>query len=404
MTRALALILFPVLGILLPTTAQAFPWMIKHGYVGCQVCHVDPSGAGILTKYGRAQSELLLKSRYGPPSDDGSVSKSTQFLLGAFQLPDAIEGQVAVRGGVMLNRTAIPGSRATDQVIPLQMVTDARVAVIHDWLRASASVGIAIRRGQAAALFPRKAEDGFKLVSREFWAGASLMDDQMLVRVGRINLPFGIRGPEHNAWVRTSTRTDINEDQQYGVAVAYTGEGLRAEVMGIAGNFQISPADYHQRGAAGFVELAFAPQVAGGLSFLATFAGADNELRTHNPVRQAYGVFGRWGVTSDLALQAEANVLHYGADDREGAFGASALAQADLEVVRGLHLIATGELLRDPSPEQHAFQRGAWLGLSWFAFQGVEFRVDGIVRQIPRGEGLADISNLIVLSQVNLFF
>src|SRR5690606_17667564 len=142
-----------------------------------------------------------------------------------------------------------------------------------------------------------------------------LMDDQMLVRVGRINLPFGIRGPEHNAWVRTSTRTDINEDQQYGVAVAYTNEGLRAEVMGIAGNFQISPADYHQRGAAGFVEFAFAPQVAGGVSFLATFAGADNELRTRNPVRQAYGVFGRWGVTTDLALQAEANVLHYGAEE-----------------------------------------------------------------------------------------
>lgn len=403
MIRSLCLLLL-LLGIALPTEARAFPWMIKHSYVGCQACHVDPSGAGVLTRYGRAQSELLLKSRYSAPPEDGSVSPATQFLFGAFQLPDGIEGQVAFRGGLMLNRTAAPGARATDQVIPLQMVTDVRAAVIHDWLRASASLGIALRRAQPATLFPRHSEDGFKLVSREFWAGASLMDDQLLVRAGRINLPFGIRGPEHNTWVRTSTRTDINEDQQYGLAISYTGEGIRAEVMGIAGNFQISPSEFHQRGAAGFVELAFAPNLAAGLSMLATVAGADNELRTLNPVRQAYGVFGRWGVTQELALQAEANVLHYFADEREGALGVSALAQADLEIARGLHLIATAELLREAAPDQYGIQRGGWLGISWFALQGVEFRVDGIVRQLPRGEGLPEISNLIVLSQVNLFF
>jgi nicotinamide mononucleotide transporter PnuC len=36
--------------------------------------------------------------------------------------------------------------------------------------------------------------------------------------------------------------------QQHGVAVAYSGERVRGEILGIAGNYQIQPDDYRQRG------------------------------------------------------------------------------------------------------------------------------------------------------------
>ena len=44
--------------------AQAYPWMIRHEYNACATCHTDPSGAGLLTAYGRAQSSILLSSQY----------------------------------------------------------------------------------------------------------------------------------------------------------------------------------------------------------------------------------------------------------------------------------------------------------------------------------------------------
>ena len=50
---------------LLPRPAAAYPWMVSHGYTACAQCHVDPTGAGTLTAYGRAQSEILLRTPAG---------------------------------------------------------------------------------------------------------------------------------------------------------------------------------------------------------------------------------------------------------------------------------------------------------------------------------------------------
>ena len=56
------------------SSASAYPWMIRHGYTGCTPCHTDPSGgAGALTEYGRAQSDLLLRMRYGEATDTGEA-------------------------------------------------------------------------------------------------------------------------------------------------------------------------------------------------------------------------------------------------------------------------------------------------------------------------------------------
>ena len=57
------------IGNAVPGAAHAYPWMIRHGYSGCGVCHVDPSGAGLLTDYGRAQSELLMATRWSEGHD-----------------------------------------------------------------------------------------------------------------------------------------------------------------------------------------------------------------------------------------------------------------------------------------------------------------------------------------------
>src|SRR4051812_21873295 len=51
--------------------ADAYPWMIRHEYTGCAICHGDPTGGGVLTPYGRAQGDLLLRTHYGPALKEG---------------------------------------------------------------------------------------------------------------------------------------------------------------------------------------------------------------------------------------------------------------------------------------------------------------------------------------------
>src|SRR5450432_2783860 len=89
MVRALSLIAFFVLPLLVGRTAHAYTWMIRHGYTSCTPCHTDPTGGGPLAAYGRAQSDLLLRSRYGGPAAE-EADPSSGFLWGAVQLPENV--------------------------------------------------------------------------------------------------------------------------------------------------------------------------------------------------------------------------------------------------------------------------------------------------------------------------
>ena len=81
----------PALGLLLclsPASAHAYPWMIRHDYTGCATCHADPSGAGLLTDYGRAQNVLLMQMFPTPPMGGEEVPKYAGFAFGVFPMPD----------------------------------------------------------------------------------------------------------------------------------------------------------------------------------------------------------------------------------------------------------------------------------------------------------------------------
>src|SRR5271154_4073575 len=76
---------------LVAAPAPAYPWMIRHGYTGCAPCHTDPSGgAGALTEYGRAQSDLLLRMRYGEAEGEGEADRTAGFLFGLVKTPEQL--------------------------------------------------------------------------------------------------------------------------------------------------------------------------------------------------------------------------------------------------------------------------------------------------------------------------
>ena len=354
-----------------PQRAQAYAWMIRYGYAECATCHVDPSGGGLPTAYGRAQGVLLLASRWGQTDDEAAV-KAGEFLFGAFELPDELALGGDVRPGAFA--MSVDGqSRAR----ALLMQADVEAGLHVDRFRSGASVGFASDGAFAATVV---GDDNGRLISRTHWAGVDIgADHQWLLRAGRINLPYGLRIVEHTAWVRRETRTDINVSQQHGAALAYSGQGWRGEAMAIAGNYQVSPDAYRERGYSAFIEAAPDQKVAVGVSSLVTHAELDPTLQS-GLWRQAHGAFVRYAPDPWIVLSAEADFLMH-SQPSHNAFGLAAFVQADAELTQGLHLILSLESndhdfgLQSPS-------WGAWASVGWFFFPHADLRIDGQVQRV----------------------
>jgi hypothetical protein len=324
-------------------------------------CHVDPSGAGVLNAYGSAQGDALLRTHYGPDNGNGDAPRSAGFLWGAVQPPKWFIPSGAIRTMVLDSKVG-DGAFSTDLIF---MQADLRAAIVSGGFRAYGSVGYVSSDGSAAAI-------AGPVVSRQYWVGWAFgKDDAFLVRAGRIDLPFGIRSIEHTLFVRRRTRTDLNDTQQHGVALAYNGDIFRAEVMAIAGNYQISPDAYRERGYSGYAEIAPFSRGAFGISSLVTHAKQDLFLYLPN-TRQAHGVFARWAPVAPLVLMGEADLVLQSAIS---ATGYATMLQADVEPTQGVHLIATAENMRVGGASTGTSWSG-WLGAGWFFAPHADVRFD----------------------------
>ncbi|HTS82347.1 MAG TPA: hypothetical protein VMH40_17210 [Myxococcaceae bacterium] len=383
-----------------PGVARAYPWMIRHGYSGCGVCHIDPSGSGLLTDYGRAQSDLLMATRWSSEKSD-EASPTADFGFGLFKLPDWLFLGFSYRGGELFARSSTNDasgqqvSTSTDQRW-LHMLADLRAGLRIGRFRASGAIGWL---PYAASGISVTSKDQNNIVAREFWAGWEIGDEAGLIRGGRIQLPFGLRNVEHTAWVRANTGTDTNEGQSYGVSLLLAGETLRGEIMAIAGNYQVKPDDYRERGYSGYLEAMVASSTALGVSSLVT--RADRGLGTGVPtLRQAHGAFFRWGIIPQLGLVAEADVLlqqRLGTGVLEP--GSATWTQLDWEPIQGFHVMPAFETLTQYG-DFSGVALGEWITLDWFPWSHIELRIDLFLRQQPQSTG--STNSLGALFQVHV--
>ncbi len=389
--------------------AKAYAWMIRHDYTGCNQCHADPSGGGLLTEYGRAQGEVLLRSHYS--KDDASAEeepgKLKDFLFGVVPLPDPV-----LLGGdyrLMFLDSKVGTAPASGRLI--QMQADLEGQVTFDRFRANASIGYDHTGAQSAWVTSRALDNA---VSRVHWLGIDLGEDkQFLLRAGRMNLPFGIRSVEHTLFIHApralpggGVRDDLNAGQEHGVAMAYNGEGLRGEVMLIAGNFQVNPDAFRERGYAAFVEWAPSVHLAAGASSLITTANKDVLLGTPL-IRHAHGLFARAAPWGPLTVLAEGDFLAYSQPgDRvptgqpRTRAGYAAMLQADLEVWQGLHVLVTGEMTRPPVADAGA-SFGVWGSVAWFFAPHADVRLDAIQQSLALGPTSLGATSL--LAQLHVF-
>jgi hypothetical protein len=372
--------------------AHAYPWMIRHEYQGCVPCHADPSGAGLLTEYGRAMGENVLRTRYGsPPPDEPPVY--ARFLWGV-PTPDWLLVGGSVRAAVMIN----PPTPVNAQSFIL-MEADLRAQVTLSRFRAYGSLGY-MQLGQQTYQLTNNAQNN--LVSREHWLGVDLGEDKpFLLRAGRIDIPFGIRDDNHQLFVRSSmvTQTNINDSAQYGVALSYTGQVLRGEIMGVLGNYQIGPDAFRERGYAGFIEASVTPKVSLGASSLVTYAKLDYVYDTvfqtslFNAIRQVHGVFARVVPAKPLVLLIEADATittgNVGATAAPSTTmpGFAGLIEGDIEPVQGLHFIPAvetwiqGDYAAGPQTTTGKSFSG-WAGVLWFFAPHADVRFDFVATSI----------------------
>jgi len=364
--------------------AHAYPWMIRNGYTNCSACHVDPSGWGLLTEYGRAQAQIALPTLWGKKPED--VEPTTGIVYGAVPLPSWLNVGLSLRGAV-LSTTTMGETKWRD----ILMIADLRAGVTAGPFLASATIGYSPTGATLAALTNSQRDN---LVSREHWLGVRLADQKLYLLGGRMNLPFGLRNVEHTAFVRSATRTDTDSAQQYGGQVVWDGPRIRAALMGIAGNFLIDDPAYREHGYSGYVEGAFSKRFTLGLSSLVTHADLglssianpylrDPFFNAQDVWRQSHGLFSRWHVGGPWVLLAEADLLVQSASGLPTDWGGTGFLQADYEPLQGLHFIFTGEGLRQNEVNSY----GAWFSVSWFFFTYAEVRLDTIFTEFGLAGG-----------------
>jgi hypothetical protein len=363
--------------------AHAYSWMIRHGYSGCPVCHADPSGGETLTAYGRAQSDLLLRTRWdGKNPEEAEPSTASRFLW-FMDTPQSV-----LLGGSVRLATTYKSEKVS--FFPMQL--DAYGQLRFGKVIMGGSLGVI--KTPAGSLYGRTSQittnqgDQYNLISRSFYLGMDL-SNEFTLRVGRLNLPFGVRIPEHTMWVRATTRTDRESGQQYGAALAYNAEKIRGELMGIAGNYQINPDEYRERGYTGYLELMVGERAAIGVSSLYTYAKRDRVTLATSVGRGAHGVFTRLGVTDEFAVLGEADLL---TNSSRASLGYVGYLQGDYEFIQGLHGIVTmewqdqGQLESDhvqnkpKRPGEGKGELGFWVGANWFFLPHLDVRTDAIIR------------------------
>ena len=345
--------------------AAAYPFMIGHGYTGCAQCHVDPSGGNALTDYGRGQAEIFMRSVYRKRPADYDPGSIAKFAFGV-PLPKWLTLQEDTRSLIIPE----PGNFRF-----ILMQADLRTALKFDKFTAYGTIGY-VSEGGYGAWFTSNTGSGGNVVSREHWLGYAPVKG-LLVRAGRMALPFGIRSEEHILFARSATRTDSNDDQQLGLDAVYGKGKIRAEVMGIAGNFQLGPDDYRERGYSALFGYALNNNTEVGVSSLFTHANLDIDLAQER-TRQAHGAFFRYAPIEAVRFLTEADLTLSSVAGAENDMGSVGYLQVDTEPAQGFHVKATGEWCDDNHADTADPTLRASLTTLWFFAPHADVRMDAL--------------------------
>lgn len=215
--RVNTLIVFAALA-LTAGVAHAYPQLqFSTGATRCGECHLEPSGGGLLTDYGRDEAGETLSGR-----GDG------RFLHGAWTPPSwlTLGGDFRLAGG----GKQLDGEPVNGLLFPMQADLDVRVD--------AGPVSLEVTVGGNAASRGRNADAPITayLASREHFVGFHRDDDAWSLRAGRFFPTFGIRTQDHTAYPRRHLGMYLLEEPY-----AFEGEYHRGNWQAFATAFLGNP-------------------------------------------------------------------------------------------------------------------------------------------------------------------
>jgi hypothetical protein len=156
--------------------AEAFPELIRHGYVNCNTCHVSPSGGGALIDYGRTFSGEGLSTW---------TSKNEESIFHGLIKRDQIPGWLSLGGeyrGVQTYRE----NTAVKEFKWYRMQADLEAAVKVMNFTFDASMGYVILNQN----------EDMRFASRRIYAMYNFTDE-IALRVGKFVPVYGVNLPDH---------------------------------------------------------------------------------------------------------------------------------------------------------------------------------------------------------------
>lgn len=181
-----------VVSLLIGAKTEAFPDLIRHGYVNCTACHISPTGGGVMTDYGRALSRELLSAKGG--------EREAEFLHGVLP-PETLASWLRVGGDIrVLQLHREDPDRIVGRTIPMQANVD--IAAVSDRLTAVISIGKpdAVRRT-------------IRPVSPMYYVLWNIRDEFAL-RMGKLTPAFGLHMADHTLPTRQGLSLGAGQERE----------------------------------------------------------------------------------------------------------------------------------------------------------------------------------------------
>jgi len=381
------LLVAAITAFLLPLPAAAYPGFIGYGYNSCAACHYNPLGNGPLTDYGRAVSASAIAAKpffVSSRTSDEELGESSGFLAGA-ALPDWFRPSIDYRG---MDLRSKQDTHTFTRWIDMQADVNLVVRWPNDRFFVSGSVGLAPIPPQ----LPKAVRDSLpSLISREHYVAIRPFK-WVGIYAGLMDPAYGIRIPDHNAFIRSKAFLDKN-DQTHGVMAHWGFKTADIAIHAMAGNLSQKPA-LRQKGGSATAEFDVADNWRLGGSAWIT----DGSFRS----RQMGAVHTRLGVGEGSSLMVQAGFVREDGITARAQLGATFFTQYLVRITRGLNFLGTVEYYTPQYFEKAIRYYRAGPGLQYFPMQRLEFRADlQGSRQV--GGSTLDPDIFTLLTQVHLW-
>jgi hypothetical protein len=339
------------------SVAHAYPQFQLSHESTCSACHLSPAGGGLINNYGRDEAGATLSRGGDGRLLHGLWDPPEWFAIGGdFRFANVARRVPVRQAGEQANR---------DDLLIFPMQADMYLRFMTGNFAVAVTAGL---RGQSQEPDLEQPLYVERLWSREHYASYAIGENQ--VRVGRFFPVFGLRLPDHTAYVRRFMGWNLNEEP-YAAEFAHYGDKTEIHATAFVPPPPILGSGLRPKGASVHVERRVGDN---------TIAGAQARVGVgEGDVRYTIGGVGKWFMPEAKVLWlAELDLQRQtfrgsgpGRTQLASYFGASKWATRGVLVSGAVHVWESDLTLERT-------MRGAFeLGVQYFAWAHVELHLVG---------------------------